>query len=127
MLLKSLLVLIASVFLANESLPADKYMRADDPASYVKLEVRGTLFHQSAISYIQARDSSFPDVRLVVKLERGEDKNKILDRYLEDLNGKSVVANGFLDCRRIGQEPGVVYLYLSAESQIQRQKKNESE
>ena len=127
MLLKSLLVLIASAFLANGSLPTGHVMRPDDKASYVKLEVRGTLFHQSSISYIRTNDSSFPDAKLVVKLERNEDKNPALDRYLQELNGKPVVANGFLDCRRISQEPGIIYMYLTSESQIERPKKSESE
>ena len=128
MLLKSIFVLIAIVFLANASLPADDDRLADNESSSVKLEVRGTLFYQSAISYIRTNDSSFPDVNLVVKLERSEDdKNRILDRHLQELHGKPVIANGFLDCRRIGKEPGVIYMYLSSESQVQRQKKNEAE
>jgi len=127
MLLRSLLVLIASAFLAHGSLPASHDMLPDDKSSYVKLEVRGTLFHQSSISYIRTNDSSFPETKLVVKLERNEDKNPALDRYLQELNGKPVVANGFLDCRRIGQEPGVIYMYLTSESQIERPKKSESE
>jgi hypothetical protein len=103
-------------------------MRTDDKSGYVKLEVRGTLFYQSAISYIRTNDSSFPDAKLVVKLERSEDdKNRVLDRHLQELNGKPVVANGFLDCRRVGQEPGVIYMYLTSESQVERQKKSEAE
>jgi hypothetical protein len=125
MLLKTLLILIASAFLTSVLLPADTNLPVEDPPSYVKLEVRGTLIHQKAISFIQAYDSSFPDVRLVVKLERSEDKNQELDRHLEGLHGKPVVANGFLDCRRVGQEAGVIYMYLTSESQVQRQKKDE--
>lgn len=119
MLLKSLLVLIASAFLANASLQADyDNVRADSQPSYAKLEVRGTLLHQGAAYYIQTHDSVFTDVKLLVRLERSEDKNRILDLHLERLHGKSVVANGFLDCRRVGQEMGVIYIYLRNESQI---------
>ena len=127
MLLKSLLVLIASVFLVNASRPADEDMHTEDPSSYVKLEVKGTLFYQNASSYIRTNDSSFPDVSLVVKLERTEDKNRNLDRHLEQLHGKPVIANGFLDCRRIGQEPSVIYMYLISETQIQLQKKTKTD
>jgi len=127
MLLKSVFVLIASVFLVNAARPANEDMHTDDPSSYVKLEVKGTLFYQNASSYIRTNDSSFPNVSLVVKLEQSEDKNPLLDRHLEQLHGKPVIANGFLDCRRVGQEPGVIYMYLNSQSQIQRQKKAETE
>lgn len=53
-----------------------------------------------------------------MRLERSEDKNRFLDRHLESLIGKTVLAYGFLDCRRIGQEEGVIYLQLRSESQV---------
>lgn len=119
MLLKSILVLIAGALLANVSLQADRNnVRSDSQPSYAKLEVRGTLLRQGPVYYIQTHDSTFTEVKLLVKLERSEDKNRMLDRHLERLHGKSVIANGFLDCRRIGQETGVIYIYLSNESQV---------
>ena len=119
MLLKSVFFLIASAFLANAYLQAsDDSMYVESKSSYAKVEVKGTLFHQGLDYYIQIHDSMFTDVKLLVRLERSEDKNRILDLHLERLNGKSVIANGFVDCRRVGQETGVIYIYLSNESQI---------
>ena len=119
MLLKSLLVLIASAFLTNFPLQVNNdNVRADSQLSYAKLEVRGTRLNQGPIYYIQTHDSFFTDVKLLVRLERSEDKNRILDRHLEKLLGKSVLAKGLLDCRRVGQEKGVIYMHLSNESQI---------
>ena len=118
MLLKSVFFLIASAFLANAYLQAGDGMHSESKSSYAKVEVKGTLFHQGLDYYIQIHDSMFTDVKLLVRLERSEDKNRILDLHLERLNGKSVIANGFVDCRRVGQETGVIYIYLSNESQI---------
>jgi hypothetical protein len=93
-------------------------MRANTESSYVKLEVKGRLVQKGAAYAVEASDAHFADTKVMVVLERSEDKNRGLDRRLESLKGRIVVANGFPDCRRIGHEWGVIYLYLSNESQI---------
>lgn len=87
-------------------------------SNYVKLEVRGTLLRQGMRYYVQTDISSFRDTKLRVMLWRTEDKNRLLDRHLEKLYQKTVVATGFIDCRRIGHEAGVIDIYLNNESQV---------
>lgn len=69
---------------------------------------------------MQSVDAVFSEMRMLVKLERSENKNRDLDRRLDELKGQRVSAKGFLDCRRAGQEQGVIYLYLQNQSQISR-------
>ena len=117
MLMKSIIVSLAIAFLGNSYLANGS--RQVSPSHYVRLEVKGTLHRKDAFHYVETSDGMFPDTHLIVNLERSEDKNRLLDRHLESLEGKTVIARGFLDGRRIGQENGVIYLYLSAESQVQ--------
>ena len=114
--IKCILVLIAGAFLATGSTQTEDNRRF--PSNYVKLEVRGTLVHKGTMYDIETSDAMFSNVKLLVRLERSEDKNHFLDRHLEALNGKSVVAHGFLDCRRVGQAEGIIYLQLRSESQV---------
>jgi hypothetical protein len=123
MLTKLVGVLIISSLLFFAFLLTER-TRANAELNYVKLEVKGKLIQEDAEFAVQTSDTNFPNMKLLVKLERGEDKNRLLDRYLDDLKGKTVVANGFLDCRRVGKEQGVIYLYFSSESQISATKDN---
>lgn len=121
MFMKSVLICIAGALLGHGYLTRAGNTTATPAApAYVKLEVRGTLVGKddTYAYFIQTSDGQFPQIKLLVKLERSEDKNRILDRYLESLKGKAVIVSGFLDCRRLAQETGVIYLYLSSESQI---------
>ena len=117
MLSKLTLHLLPILLLFSSLLPADR-TRANAEPGYVKLEVKGKLVEQGSRYAVEAADTHFADTKVLVVLGRSEDKNRRLDRHLESLKGKTVVANGFLDCRRIGQEQGVIYLYLSSQSQI---------
>jgi hypothetical protein len=119
MLIKSVLLVLVVAGLAVASIRA-KFVgtRTQGPSSYVKLEVEGTLHHQGPAYYVQTHDANFPEQKLLVQLERSEDKNRALDRHLEQLEGQSVIARGFLDCRRVGQEAGVIYIYLHSADQI---------
>ena len=120
MLIKSVLLVIVVAGLAVASIRAEfRGTRTHDQSGYVKLEVEGTLLHQGPAYYIQTHDASFPEQKLLVWLERSEDKNRALDRHLEQLDGQSVIARGFLDCRRVGQE-AVIYLYLTSAEQVVR-------
>ena len=102
-MIKCLLVIL---IVAGASLPAGGYrVYPSQGSDYVKLEVKGKLLHQGAAYFIETHDSHFSNTRLLVTLERSEDKNRSLDQHLNALDGKSVLARGFLDCRRIGQEP----------------------
>jgi hypothetical protein len=119
MLIKSIVFVLVVAGLAVVSIRAEfRGTRTDDRSDYVKLEVEGTLLHQGPAYYVQTHDANFPDQKLLVRLERSEDKNRALDRHLEQLEGQSVIARGFLDCRRVGQEAAVIYLYLSSADQI---------
>ena len=121
MFMKSVVVCVACALLGHVYLTrAGNSTPTHAPPAYVKLEIRGTLVGKDdAYAYqIETSDGQFPSVKLLVKLERSEDKNRNLDRYLESLKGKAVIVSGFLDCRRLAQENGVIYLYLSSESQI---------
>jgi hypothetical protein len=89
-----------------------------EPSAYVKVEVKGKLVHKDYMYYVETGDATFSDFKLLVGLERSEDKNRALDRHLESLEGKAVIAYGYLDCRRITQENATIYLYLSNETQV---------
>jgi hypothetical protein len=110
-------LLIISILALFSILPDDN-IQANTDFNYVKLEVKGQLVQDGTRYAIESNDSIFPQTKLLIKLERSEDKNRFLDRHLDTLKGKMVLAKGFLDCRRIGQEQGVIYLYLNNESQI---------
>jgi hypothetical protein len=88
MLIKSVLIVIVIAALAAASLRADGGgVRTQGRSSYVRLKVEGTLLHQGAAYYVQTNDATFPDQKLLVGLERSEDKNRSLDRHLEELEG----------------------------------------
>jgi hypothetical protein len=92
---------------------------ADADSNYVRLEVRGQLVRDGTGYAVESNDSLFPQAKLLVELERSEDKNRFLDRRLEALQNKTVVARGFLDCRRVPDREGAVFhLCLSDEKQI---------
>jgi len=92
--------------------------QSSEPSAYVKVEVKGKLVHKDNMYYVETSDATFSDFKLLVGLERAEDKNRALDRHLEGLDGKAVIAYGYLDCRRITQENAKIYLYLSSERQV---------
>ncbi len=89
-----------------------------DQLDYVKLEVRGTLFHRSNCYYISTPDANAHNGEKLVRLERREDKNHDLDRYLESLEGKVVVISGFLDRRKVSREEEMIDIYLNSMSQV---------
>ncbi|MDT5121797.1 MAG: hypothetical protein QOC96_1279 [Acidobacteriota bacterium] len=124
MLTKAVFVLIMSSLLFQVSLlKVGDRVPTSSPSSYVKLEVRGILLHKEDAYYIQANDPAFSDFKLLVRLERSEDKNRALDQHLQILEGKTVIARGFLDGTRItqgaGLEVGVIGLRLNRESQVE--------
>ncbi|HEV3257659.1 MAG TPA: hypothetical protein VG013_12310 [Gemmataceae bacterium] len=96
----------------------DKRKGTGEPSSYVKLEVKGKLVRQENGYFIKAKDAVFPGTEVLVRLERSEDKDRELDEHLKSLEGKLVVAEGFLDCRRINGEKRVIELHLSNEKQV---------
>jgi hypothetical protein len=91
---------------------------ADQPAAYVKVEVKGKLVRQGGGYAVQAGDAAFPGVGVLVRLQRGEDKDRALDEHLKSLEGKVVVVTGFLDCRRIDGDKRVIALHLSRQEQV---------
>jgi len=92
---------------------------AEAPASYVRVEVKGKLVRQGNLYVVEAADASFADTKVVVALQRGEDKDRALDAHLKALEGKVVVATGFLDCRKLGSAKVPLTLYLRSEKQVQ--------
>jgi RNA polymerase sigma factor (sigma-70 family) len=89
----------------------------DGPAAYVKVEARGVLMRVGNGHAVMAKDATFPDVTVLVRLERSEDKNSALTAHLRALEGKVVVVTGYLDARRLGNKDGID-LYLSDEKQV---------
>jgi len=53
-------------------------------------------------------DPIFPQFKLRVILRRTEDKNTFLDRHLEKLEGKTVIARAGLDTRRFKEQDSTV-------------------
>ncbi len=88
------------------------------PASYVRVEVKGILVRKDDGYYVRAADAVFPATEVLVKLEWAEDKNRSLDERLQALEGKGVVAEGFLDCRRVGGDKGSLEIHVSDEKQV---------
>jgi hypothetical protein len=91
----------------------------EGPASYVRVEVKGKLVRQGNLYLVEAADATFADTKVAVALQRGEDKNRALDAHLKALEGKVVVATGFLDCRKLGSAKAPLTLYLRSEKQVQ--------
>jgi uncharacterized RDD family membrane protein YckC len=89
-----------------------------DQSNYVTLEIRGRLLQRSNFYYISTTDANAASGEKLVRIERSEDKNQELDRYLESLKGKVVVISGILDRRKIPLEEGMVDLYLNSMSQV---------
>jgi RNA polymerase sigma factor (sigma-70 family) len=92
---------------------------ADGRSAYVKIEVKGTLTRQENGYAVQTQDAVFPDVKVLVHLERSEDKNRELDSHLKSLEGKVVVVTGLLDCRRIDGRGRRIDLRLASAAQVQ--------
>jgi RNA polymerase sigma factor (sigma-70 family) len=90
----------------------------EEPAVYVKVEVKGKLVRKDGGYAVQSGDGIFPGVDLLVRLQRSEDKDRELDEHLKSLEGKAVVVTGFLDCRRIDGEKRVIALHLSKQGQV---------
>jgi len=62
----------------------------EGPTAYVRVEAKGTLVRTDKGYAVRAKDAVFPDVTVLVYLERGEDKNRALDDHLRSLEGKAV-------------------------------------
>jgi hypothetical protein len=91
---------------------------AQSGISRMRQPAEGTLLHRNNFYYIGTTDANTPNGEKLVRLERSEDKNYDLDRYLESLEGKVVVISGFLDRRKITSEEGIIDLYLNSLWQI---------
>jgi hypothetical protein len=113
------LLMISSLLLSGFLLLAhSKADATSNDVNYVKLEAKGKLIMEGVFYAVQTSDGIFPNPKLLVILERVEDKNRQLDRYLEGLEGKTVIAHGLLDIRRVGLDKGTLYLDLRNEEQI---------
>jgi uncharacterized RDD family membrane protein YckC len=109
---------IAGPVVVRSELIDERPVTLQAQSGYVKLEVRGTLLNRNNLHYIRTDEANFPNVGPLVRLERGEDKNHDLDRYLELLEGKVVVISGFLDRGKTTREEGIIDLHLNSMSQI---------
>ena len=119
MFMKCLVICIAGALFGHSYLTtATDRSQPSEPSAYVKVEVKGKLVHKDNMYYVETNDATFSDFKLLVGLGRAEDKNRALDRHLESLEGKAVVAYGYLDCRRVTQENAKIYLYLYSETQV---------
>jgi hypothetical protein len=119
MFMKYIVVCMAVALLGHAFLTmARDRAQPSEPSAYVKVEVKGKLVHKDNMYYVETSDATFSDFKLLVGLGRAEDKNRALDRHLESLEGKAVIAYGYLDCRRITQENAKIYLYLYNETQV---------
>ncbi|HVS35635.1 MAG TPA: hypothetical protein VMS17_08635 [Gemmataceae bacterium] len=86
----------------------------------IRIEIKGKLTALDKVPWyvVRVNDSVFPNVSVVVRLVRGEDKNRQLDEHLKSLAGKMVVVEGFLDCRSVGQAADTLDLYLRDVNQV---------
>ena len=117
--MRSVLMLVAAFALcAGPARAADKEQPAGANPGYVRVEAKGTLIRKDNAYYVEAADVNFPDSKVLVRLERSEDKNRQLDALLGRLEGKAIIVEGYLDCRRVGDQEKVIWLYLSKEGQI---------
>jgi hypothetical protein len=110
---KGLLVGLFSVLLPLFASANNEGDQVRGPGDYVKIEVCGKLV-RSEIPYqhysIEVLGSFYSDAvaappqshsKLLVRLERAEDKNRKLDERLVSLEGKLVIVKGPLDWRNI--------------------------
>jgi hypothetical protein len=91
---------------------------ADEPAAYVKIEVKGKLIRRENGHAVRTKDAVFPNVEVLVWLQRSEDKDRALDQHLKSLEGKLVVVTGFLDCRHLDRDKKVLALHLRQQEQV---------
>ncbi len=97
---------------------ADKDPPVETPARSVKIEVTGKLTAAGNGYAVRTADVFFPNVEVLVHLQRSEDKNRPLDALLKSLEGKTVIVTGYLDCRRLSAEKSEIHIYVSKENQI---------
>jgi len=85
-----------------------------EATSYINVEVRGILRKEGWQWYIEATDSIFSKYKLKVILERSEDKNRELDKFLDEHLNQEMIARGPLDCRRLQglNTPYAIYIYF---------------
>ena len=69
------------------------------------------LWREGAGHVVEPADPIFPQFKVKVILRRTEDKNTFLDRHLEKLEGKTVIARVGLDTWRPKEQDSTVYLY----------------
>lgn len=103
---------------ASGTSPAPNAKAAAGPAGYVRVEARGVLVRKDDGYYVRAADAVFLATEVLVKLERAEDKKRSLDERLQALEGKAMVAEGFLDGRRVGGDKGSLEIHVSDEKQV---------
>ena len=98
--------------------PAAARRQSVEPSVYVKVEVKGKLVKKDYMHWIESGDAIFADTQVMVALARSEDKNRELDRHLQSLEGKTVIASGYLDCRHMRQPHPELWLHLSNVAQV---------
>ena len=119
------LSLVFILFLVGES---GAQQRAYDPKTsavgrdYVTLEVHGVLRRDGGRHVVESADPLFPQFKVKVILQRSEDKNSLLTRHLEKLEGRTVIARGGLDTRRLKEQDRTVYLHLRDIPQVTESK-----
>jgi hypothetical protein len=113
-----LLLTVAFMLWAGLAWAGDRQKPVVGKLGYVRIEAKGKLLHRETAYYVEAADAAFSDFKVLVKLERSEDKNRQLDGLLASLEGKVVVVEGYMDCRRVGEQEKAIWLYLHEESQI---------
>jgi hypothetical protein len=81
-------------------------------SNYLKAEVRGTLRKGEIMFFVESLDPIHPKFKINVMLNRTEDGNRRLTKFLEDNVGKEVVASGFINETRFSCEPFTIYLRI---------------
>ena len=82
--------------------------------NYLKAEVRGTLRKGEKMFFVESLDPIHPKFKINVMLNRTEDGNRGLTKFLEDNVGKEVVASGFINETRFSCEPFTIYLRVGS-------------
>ena len=80
MCMKNIVVCVAIALFGHAYLTmAGDKAQPPEPSAYVKVEVKGKLVHKGYMYYVETGDATFSDFKLLVGLERSEDKNRALE------------------------------------------------